>query len=129
MAEPNEDDDGNGSWSDRVEAAGDLADGADAASSACDFGGCNGCDGCGGCDCNLLLRLSSIMLFVAALVPEAGGGVVLAAIRGYRRWLTRFTPRCPSPVSCSAYALDAVERLGPRKGLVAAAWRIRRCRR
>ncbi|WP_232661599.1 membrane protein insertion efficiency factor YidD [Pseudonocardia sp. TRM90224] len=126
MAQPEQDDDSSGPWSDRAEAVGDLADGADAASSACDIGGC---DGCGGCDCNLLLRLSSVMLFVAALVPEAGGGVVLSAIRGYRRWLTRFTPRCPAPVSCSAFALDAVERLGPRRGLVAAAGRVRRCRR
>ncbi|QNG55658.1 membrane protein insertion efficiency factor YidD [Pseudonocardia petroleophila] len=48
-------------------------------------------------------------------------------IRFYRRRLTRFTPRCPSTPSCSAYALTAVEERGVRRGLVLAARRIREC--
>ena len=44
--------------------------------------------------------------------PAAWSPVELA-IRGYRRWLTRFTPACPSEPSCSAYALTAVTNSAP----------------
>jgi putative component of membrane protein insertase Oxa1/YidC/SpoIIIJ protein YidD len=78
-------------------------------------GWCDGCD-VPGCD-----------------VPEGTGGLVASlvelAVRGYRRWLTRFTPACPSEPSCSAYALAAVTTLGPRRGLRAAARRVRSCGR
>ena len=69
----------------------------------------------------------------ATSVPAGTGGIVTSlielAIRGYRRWLTRFTPTCPSEPSCSAYALAAVTTLGPRGGLRAAARRVRSCGR
>jgi hypothetical protein len=88
-------------------------------------GGCDGCDG--PCDFTLL-RLSTALLAVSVLMPTAGNGWLVAVlIRGYQRWLTRFTPICPSTPSCSAYALAAVEALGSRRGLAAAAHRIRRC--
>jgi putative component of membrane protein insertase Oxa1/YidC/SpoIIIJ protein YidD len=70
------------------------------------------------------------MLAVAALVvPEhpAGRRLVQALVRGYQRRLSRFTPDCPSTPSCSDYALAAVESLGARRGLLAAAGRIHRC--
>jgi Putative membrane protein insertion efficiency factor len=92
-------------------------------------GGGGGCDGCDGpCDFTLL-RLSTMLLVAAALAPErpAGRRLVRALVRGYQRWLTRFTPRCPSTPSCSAFALAAVDSLGARRGLAAAAERIRRC--
>ena len=64
----------------------------------------------------------------AMRVAVAGGtGLVRAAIRGYRRWLTQYTPACPSTPSCSGYALAAVETHGARRGLVLAARRIRAC--
>lgn len=90
----------------------------------------NSCDGCDvpGCDCNLLLRLSTLLSIAALLVPRNAGSVVSALLRGYRRWLTRFTPRCPSTPSCSAFAVAAVESMGPRRGLAAAARRVRDCR-
>lgn len=90
---------------------------------------CSSCDGCDvpGCDCNLLLRLSTLLSIAAVLVPPGGGAVVRALLRGYRRWLTRFTPRCPSTPSCSAFAVAAVESMGPRRGLAAAARRVRDC--
>jgi putative component of membrane protein insertase Oxa1/YidC/SpoIIIJ protein YidD len=97
----------------------------------CDFPGCDlpDCD-CGGCD---LLRVSSLLAVVALVMPASAGGLVASlvelAIRGYRRWLTRFTPACPSEPSCSAYALAAVTTLGPRRGLRAAARRVRSCGR
>jgi putative component of membrane protein insertase Oxa1/YidC/SpoIIIJ protein YidD len=63
------------------------------------------------------------------LVPNRGRGAVLAALSFYRRRLTRFTPACPSTPSCSAYAVSAVQALGARRGLAAAARRVRDCGR
>lgn len=93
--------------------------------------GCGSCDGCGGCDCSpslLLFRLSTLLYVASLLVPEVGSGwLVQAAIRGYRWGPTRFTAPCPSTPSCSAFAFAAVETLGPRRGLAAAALRVRSC--
>ena len=92
----------------------------------CDFPSCDlpDCD-CGGCD---LLRVSTLLALLALVVPAGAGGLIGLAIRGYRRWLTRYTPACPSEPSCSAYALTAVTTLGARAGLRAAARRVRSCR-
>lgn len=113
-----------------VDAAGTAAESAAAGSgSDCDIG-CDSCDGpdCG-CDVLLFVRLSTVLLVVAALLPAAGcDALVAASIRGYQRWLTRFTPRCPGSPSCSAYALAAVRRYGARRGLAAAARRVQHCR-
>ena len=118
----------------RQEQAGEAGDaGTEAAAGSsgwcdsCDFPDCDfpDCD-CGGCDL-LFLRVSTLLAFVALIVPVGTGGLVAAAIRGYRRWLTRFTPPCPSEPSCSAYALAAVQTLGARRGLRAAARRVRAC--
>jgi membrane protein insertion efficiency factor YidD len=98
-------------------------------SPSCDGPDCNGCDGpdCG-CDLLLFVRLSTLLLIMATLLPAGGSGVVVRAlIRGYQRRLSRYTPTCPSTPSCSAYALLAVEALGPRRGLAAAARRIDDC--
>lgn len=90
------------------------------------------CDNCDGCDCNLSLlaitRLSTLLLLAAAVLPDRGGSAVARGlIRLYRRRLTRFTPRCPSTPSCSTFALAAVQERGARRGLVAAARRVRSC--
>jgi putative component of membrane protein insertase Oxa1/YidC/SpoIIIJ protein YidD len=74
-----------------------------------------------------VLRLSTWLLVASALVPEIGGALVCAILRGYQRRLTRFTPSCPQSPSCSAFTLGAVESLGPRHGLAAAARRIQSC--
>ena len=100
---------------------------------ACDTPDCNdaGCDipGCDGCDLLVFVRLSSLLLLAAAVLPETGGRALAVAFLGvYRRWLTRYTPACPATPSCSAYAVAAVETLGVRHGLVAAAARVRGCR-
>ena len=114
---------------------GDAVDAATSGCGGCDAVGCDapscdlpGCDGCDGCNLLVLVRLSSLLLVAATVLPERGGrAVVRMLLRGYRRWLTRYTPACPSTPSCSAYALAAVETFGARAGLVAAAHRIRRC--
>jgi hypothetical protein len=113
-----------------VDAAGTAAESAASGSgSHCDLG-CDSCDGpdCG-CDVLLFVRLSTLLLVAAALLPAVGcDALVAASIRGYQRWLTRFTPRCPGSPSCSAFALAAVRRLGARRGLAAAARRVQHCR-
>jgi putative component of membrane protein insertase Oxa1/YidC/SpoIIIJ protein YidD len=102
-------------------------------------GGGSGCgsrggsgDGCNACDCSLpllgLIRLSTLLLLAATVLPDLGGTTLARSLIGlYRRRLTRFTPRCPSTPSCSAYALAAVESRGVRTGLALAARRVRAC--
>lgn len=125
----------------RQEQAGDAGDSmADVSAGAgwCDVGSCNtfSCDGCDVPDCDLpdcdcggcnLLRVSTFLAVAALVVPAGAGGLVAALIRFYRRWLARLTPACPSSPSCSAYSLAAVQTLGARQGLAAAARRIRTC--
>ena len=54
--------------------------------------------------------------------------VVLAPIRFYRRFISPgLPPRCRYHPSCSAYAVQAVERFGILRGLVLAVWRVLRC--
>jgi putative membrane protein insertion efficiency factor len=48
-------------------------------------------------------------------------------IRVYQR-VTRFKPRvCRFEPSCSDYAIQAILKYGPVKGIVMAVWRILRC--
>lgn len=127
---------------------GDVAEGAGDAADAVAGSGCSmpgrgcggrrsggrsrdgdGCDACDACDLLLLsLHLSALLHAVAAVLPRRHGtSAVVAVIRGYQRLLSRFTVRCPQTPSCSAYALDAVRTLGPRRGMRAAAARISAC--
>lgn len=54
--------------------------------------------------------------------------IILGLIRFYRFFLSPLSlPVCRFDPTCSAYALEAVERFGPVKGLLLAAWRILRC--
>ena len=54
--------------------------------------------------------------------------VVLAPLRFYRRFISpTLAPRCKYHPSCSAYAVQAIERYGILRGLVLATWRVLRC--
>jgi hypothetical protein len=54
--------------------------------------------------------------------------IIVAFIRFYRYFLSPLTfSSCRFVPSCSAYALEAVERFGPGKGLLLSLWRILRC--
>ncbi len=54
--------------------------------------------------------------------------LVLAPIRLYSRFISpALPPRCRYHPSCSAYAVQAVERYGILRGLVLATWRVLRC--
>lgn len=52
---------------------------------------------------------------------------MIMLIRFYRRWLTQYTPRCPHPVSCSAFALQAARAHGSIRGAALAWQRVRSC--
>ena len=93
----------------------DVAVAADVAVGACDCGGFP------------LLKLSFLLTVAALLLPASAARPVGGLIRAYQRHLTRFTPACPLAPSCSAYALHVVRRLGARRGLTAAAARVRAC--
>lgn len=115
---------------DIADAPGMICDGCSFARRTCSGrrGGSSG-DGCSACDLLLMsLSLSAVLQLVAGVLPHRrGADVVVALIRGYQRLLTRFTPSCPQTPSCSAYAVDAVRSMGPRRGIRAAADRIRDC--
>ena len=54
--------------------------------------------------------------------------VVAGPIRAYRLVVSPLLPaRCKYGPTCSAYALEAVERYGILRGLVLAGWRLLRC--
>ncbi len=52
----------------------------------------------------------------------------LFPVRFYRRFISPLTPPCCRfTPTCSAYAVEAVEKFGIIKGTALAAWRILRC--
>ena len=79
-----------------------------------------------------MLLLGASMAGVARAAPGRGDRAVdragLAAIRGYRRWLSHRLPtQCRFTPTCSAYGLAAVERYGLAVGGRLAAARLSRC--
>ncbi|MEU4419723.1 membrane protein insertion efficiency factor YidD [Actinoplanes sp. NPDC024001] len=94
------------------------------------------CD-CNTCDCDIpgcdFLTLSTLLRLTATLAgprPRRGPAeqAVTGAIRGYRRVSPHLPTRCRYTPSCSAYALEAIERHGLGTGLRLAAARLTRCR-
>ena len=54
--------------------------------------------------------------------------LLLLPIKFYRRFISPLLPPvCRFTPSCSQYALEAIKKHGPFKGLVLAIWRILRC--
>jgi len=54
--------------------------------------------------------------------------LVLLPIKAYSRFLSPLLPRrCKYEPTCSAYAIEAIERFGAVRGTVLACWRILRC--
>ena len=54
--------------------------------------------------------------------------LLIAPIRAYQRWISpALGRRCRYYPSCSHYAIDAIEELGPVRGLILAGWRLLRC--
>jgi hypothetical protein len=53
---------------------------------------------------------------------------ILAPLRLYRRVISpALPPRCRYHPSCSAYAVQAIERFGILRGCILAGWRLLRC--
>lgn len=54
--------------------------------------------------------------------------LLCAPILFYQRYISQLTPpSCRFTPTCSAYALEAIRKHGPLKGLWLAVWRILRC--
>ena len=54
--------------------------------------------------------------------------VALAPVRAYQRWISPSRARrCKYEPTCSAYAVESVERFGVVRGAVLAAYRLIRC--
>jgi uncharacterized protein len=52
----------------------------------------------------------------------------LAALAAYQRWVSPSMPRrCRYEPTCSAYAVQAIQRFGALRGLLLAGWRLLRC--
>ncbi|MCP3801830.1 membrane protein insertion efficiency factor YidD [Allokutzneria sp. A3M-2-11 16] len=92
-------------------------------------GGGDGGGGGGGGNFTLLPRPSALLMAASRLVGDGAASrrFALGALRGYQALLSRFTVACPQPVSCSAFAVDAVHRHGGRSGLRLAAARVTAC--
>jgi putative membrane protein insertion efficiency factor len=61
-------------------------------------------------------------------VPELCNRPIIFVIQGYRRLLSPFLPgSCRFFPSCSAYALEAVERHGTKRGLWLGLTRLLQC--
>ena len=53
---------------------------------------------------------------------------ILSGIRFYQKYISGLKrTKCPYFPSCSEYGYEAVEKYGPLKGSLLAAWRILRC--
>lgn len=53
---------------------------------------------------------------------------MILLIRGYQRWISRFTPAtCRFHPTCSRYAIDALRTHGSGKGGLLVIWRLLRC--
>lgn len=54
--------------------------------------------------------------------------LLIAAVRFYQRAISsRTAPSCRFTPTCSAYAIEALERFGALRGSALALWRILRC--
>jgi uncharacterized protein len=69
----------------------------------------------------------SAVVDVAPAAPSVLASVLMLPIRAWRLVSVHLTPRCRFHPSCSAYALEALERHGAVRGLGLAIRRLGRC--
>jgi uncharacterized protein len=63
-----------------------------------------------------------------SVTPSIGARMLTVFIVAYRRWISPALPaRCRFYPSCSAYALEAVQKRGAIRGTGLAIWRLLRC--
>ncbi|MBQ9736800.1 MAG: membrane protein insertion efficiency factor YidD [Clostridia bacterium] len=54
--------------------------------------------------------------------------ILIGLVRGYQRFISPlFPPSCRFYPTCSKYAILAIQKYGPFKGILKAIWRIIRC--
>ena len=69
----------------------------------------------------------SAVVDVAPTAPSVAARLLMLPIRAWRLVSVHLTPRCLFHPSCSAYALEALERHGAGRGLWLAIRRLGRC--
>ena len=69
----------------------------------------------------------SAVVDVAPTAPSVAARLLMLPIRAWRLVSVHLTPRCRFHPSCSAYALEALERHGAGRGLWLAIRRLGRC--
>lgn len=73
-------------------------------------------------------RFKDIVLFPFKCVLWLFAQILLLPIYFYRKCISPLTPpSCRFTPTCSQYAVEAIKRHGPFKGLYLAVWRILRC--
>lgn len=104
-----------------------------------DCGECADCGDCGDCNPFLTAGVASLLWatargFRAAPAGARGGSVAQrSAVRAVRSYQLNVAARRARPVcrhlpSCSAYAIESVQRHGVRRGALLSWHRLRRCR-
>lgn len=73
-------------------------------------------------------RLHLFARQAAAATSRLAARILMAPIRFYRRFISPLTPpACRFTPTCSQYALEAIQKHGPLKGLYLAVRRLLRC--
>lgn len=75
-----------------------------------------------------MMKILDLMAHVCHKVLNGIGWLLIQPIRFYQRFISPLTPpTCRFTPTCSHYAIEAIRKHGPFKGLALAVWRILRC--
>ncbi len=75
-----------------------------------------------------MMKILDLMVHVCRKVLNGIGWLLIQPIRFYQRFISPLTPpTCRFTPTCSHYAIEAIRKHGPFKGLALAVWRILRC--
>lgn len=74
------------------------------------------------------MKILDEMVHFGRQVLRGVGWLLIQPIRFYQRFISPYTPpTCRFTPSCSQYAIEAIRKHGPFKGMALAVWRILRC--
>lgn len=74
------------------------------------------------------MKILDEMVNLGRKVLQGLGWLLIQPIRFYQRFISPLTPAtCRFTPTCSSYAIQAIRKHGPFKGLALAVWRILRC--
>ncbi len=74
------------------------------------------------------MKILDEMVNFGRQVLRGVGWLLIQPIRFYQRFISPYTPpTCRFTPSCSQYAIEAIRKHGPFKGMALAVWRILRC--